>query len=80
MPSCSRDPAPSPSGSGRGTRSSLSAALRPARKQTPHLAARDAVADHQASTQAVPPPPSRSCLQTRWFLHLLFLRHCQATV
>jgi hypothetical protein len=45
-PSCSVDPAPSPLGSGRGTRSSPSAASRPEQKRMPHLAVRDAVANH----------------------------------
>jgi hypothetical protein len=70
-PSCGGDPAPSPSGSGRGTKSSPSAASRPARKRTPHLAVRDAAANRWASAQTVQLPPSGSCLQTHWFLHLL---------
>ncbi len=57
---------------------SPSAASRPARKRTPHLAVRDAAADLRASTQAVPPPPSGSRFQTCWFVHLLLCR--QATV
>jgi hypothetical protein len=61
-------------------RLSPSAASRPARKWTPHLAVRNAVANCLASAQAVPPPPSWSRLQTRWFLRLLFLRRRQATV
>jgi hypothetical protein len=42
MPSCGVDSIPSPSGSSCRTRSSPSAASRPARQQTPHLAVRDA--------------------------------------
>jgi hypothetical protein len=80
MPSCSLDPAPSPSRSGHGTRTSPSAASRPAWKRTPHLAVQDAAADLQASALAVPPPPSGSHFQTRWFPHLPSLRCCQATV
>jgi hypothetical protein len=57
---------------------SPSVASRPAWKQTPHLAVRDAAADLRARTQAVPPPPSGSRFQTCWFLHLLRCR--QATV
>jgi hypothetical protein len=70
-PSCGRGPAPSPSRSGRGTRSSPSAASRLARKRTPHLAVRDVTADCRASAQAVLPPPSGSRLQSSLFLHLL---------
>jgi hypothetical protein len=65
---CSGDPAPSLSGSGRGTRWSPSAASRPALKQKPHLAVRNAAADRRASAQAVPPPQGGSHFQTRWFL------------
>jgi hypothetical protein len=79
-PSCGVDPAPSPSGLGRGMRSSPSAASRPKQKQTPHLAVRDAVDDCRASAQAVPPPPSGSCFHTCWFLRLPLLRRCQAMV
>ncbi len=79
-PSCSVDPTPSPSESGHGTRSSMPAASRPAWQQTPHLAACDAAVDCRVSAQAVPSPPSGSRLQTRWFLHLLFVRCRQATV
>ncbi len=65
--SCSVDPAPSPSESGRGTR-------------MPHLEARDVAADRWTSTQVVLLPPSGSCLQTLWFLCLLYLRRRQVTV
>jgi hypothetical protein len=37
----------------------------------PHLAVRNAEADHRSSAQAILPPPSRSRFQTRWFLYLL---------
>jgi hypothetical protein len=79
-PSCSVDPVPSSSGSGRRMRSSPSAASRSTRKQTPHLEVRDAVTDCRASAQAVLLPPSRSHFQTCWFLHLLLLRCLQVTV
>jgi hypothetical protein len=46
---CARDPAPSPSESGRGTRSSLSVASRPPRPRTPSLAVRVATADCRVS-------------------------------
>jgi hypothetical protein len=71
MPSCSGGPAPSPLGSSWGTRSSPSVASRPAWKRMPHLAVCNATANCRASDLAVPPPPSGSRLQTRWFLHLL---------
>ncbi len=80
MPSCGGDPAPTTSGLGRGTRSSLSAASRPTRKRMPHLAVLHTAANRQASTQAVPPPPSGSRFQTLWFLHLPLLRGHPATV
>jgi hypothetical protein len=72
-------PAPSPSESGPGTRSSPSAASRLARLWTPRLAARVAAADRRVHTQAVLPQPSGSRFQTRWFLHLP-LRRCHETV
>jgi hypothetical protein len=78
--SCAAAPAPSPSKLGRGTRWSLSAALRPARQQTPRLTARVTVADHWARAQVVLPQPSGSRFQTHWFLHLLLLRCRRKTV
>ncbi len=57
-PSCAVGSAPSPSESGPGTRSRL------VRPRTPRLAAR------RVLTQVALPPPSGSCSQTRWFLHL----------
>jgi hypothetical protein len=69
-PSCTVDPAPSPSESGPGTRSLPSAASRLARPRTPRLAACVAAADRQVRTQAVLPQPSGSRFHTRWFLHL----------
>ncbi len=80
MPSCGVDPAPSSSGSGRGTRSSPSGTSRPAPKQKPRLVVRNVAADCRASTQFVLPPPSGSHFQTHWFLLLLLLRHSQARV
>jgi hypothetical protein len=75
-PSYAADPAPSPSESGPGTRSSPSAASRLLRPGTPRLAARVAAAGRRVRTLAALPPPSRSRFQTRWFLHLLpWLRH-----
>jgi hypothetical protein len=59
-PSYAAFPAPSPSESGPGTRSSPSAASRLARPRTPRLAARVAVANRRVCTQAVLPPPSGS--------------------
>jgi hypothetical protein len=79
-PSCVVDPPPSPSGSGCRTRSSPSAASRPAWKRTPRLAVCNAATDCQASAQAVPLPPSGSRFQTYWFLHLFLLRRRQVTV
>jgi hypothetical protein len=69
-PLCTTDPSPLPSESGPGTRSSPSAASRPARPQTPSLAGRIAAADCRVCSQAVVLQPSRSCFQTSWFLHL----------
>ncbi len=75
-PSCAAGPAPSPSESGPGTRSSPSAASRLARPRRPRLAARIAAADRQVRTQAVLPQPSGSRFLTRWFLQLpLWHRH-----
>jgi hypothetical protein len=73
--SCAAATAPSPSELGRGTRWLPSAALRPARPRTPHLAACVAAADRWACAQAVLPQPSGSRFQTSWFLHLLPLCH-----
>ncbi len=69
--SCAAAPAPSSSESGHETRWPSSAALRPARQQTPSLAACVTAADRQAHAQAVLPQPSGSRFQTHWFLHLL---------
>ncbi len=81
MPFCSMDPLlHCPVESGHGTRSSPSAALRPAPMRTPCLAVSDAAADRRASARTVPPPPSRSRFQTRWYLHHLLNRRRQATV
>jgi hypothetical protein len=66
--------------SGRGTRLSPSATSRPARKRMQHLVVRDTTADHRASAQVVPLPPSGSHFQTRWFPCLPLLRRRQATV
>jgi hypothetical protein len=68
-------PALSPSESGPGTRSSPSAASRPARPRTPRLAAYVAAADRLVRTEAALPQPSGSRFQTPWFLHLPFRRH-----
>jgi hypothetical protein len=73
-PSYAAGPAPSPSESGPGTRSSLSAASRLVRPQT-----RVAAAGRRVRTQAALPPPSGSRFQTRWFLHRLSRRR-QETV
>jgi hypothetical protein len=70
MPFCSVVPAPSPSESGHGTRSSPSAALRPALQRMPRLAAHVAVADRRVRTQVLLPQPNGFCFQTCWFLHL----------
>jgi hypothetical protein len=72
--SCATAPAPSPSESGRGTRLSPSASLRPAQWGMPHLTARVTAADCWARAQVILSQPSRSCSQTRWSLHLLLLR------
>ncbi len=69
--SCGMDLAPSPSGSGCWTRSSLSSTSEPERTQTPRLAVRGAAANRRASAQVVPSLPSGSHFQTRWYLHLL---------
>jgi hypothetical protein len=71
-PSCGGDPASSPSGSGRVTRLSPPATLRPARKRMPHLAVRYAAADHWASAQVVPPPPSGYRCRTAGFSTFFF--------
>ncbi len=78
-PFCAMAPTPSPSELGHGMRSSPSATLRPARQRMPRLAARIAATDPWVHTQAVLPPPSGSCLQTRWFLRLPPWR-CHKTV
>jgi hypothetical protein len=80
MTSCAAAPAPSQSESGRGTRWSLSAALRLARPWTPRLAARVAAADGWARTQAVLPQPSWPGFQTCWSLHLPLLRRRHETI
>jgi hypothetical protein len=80
MQFCTAAPAPSPSKSDHRMRWLLSAALRPARQQTPRLAARVAAAGRQARAQAVLQQLSRSCFRTRWFLHLLLLRCRHKTV
>jgi hypothetical protein len=69
MPFCAPDPAPSPSKSGPGTRSSPSAASRPAWLQTPSRAARVAASDCRVRAKAVLPQPSGSHFQTRYCLH-----------
>jgi hypothetical protein len=76
MPFCTVAPAPSPSESGPRTRSSPSAASRPAWPRTPSLAARVAAADSWVRAQAVLMQSSGSCSQTPLFLHLpLWSRH-----
>jgi hypothetical protein len=72
-------PAPSPSEFGHETRSSPSAASRPAQWRTPSLAARVATADTQVCAQAALLQPSGSHFQTCWFLYLP-LRHCHKMV
>jgi hypothetical protein len=69
-PSYAAGSAPSPSEWGPETRSSPSAASRPAWPRMPRLAACVAAAGHRIRTQATLPPPSGSRFQTRWFLHL----------
>jgi hypothetical protein len=69
-PSCSADPAPSPSELGHTTRLLPSAAPRLACPQTPCQAARVATADRQIRNQADMLQPSGSRFQTCWFLHL----------
>ncbi len=76
---CAVDPAPSPSESGPGTRSSPSAASRSARQRTLSLAARVTAADRRVRAQAALPQPSGSRFQTRWSLRLL-LRRCHEMV
>jgi hypothetical protein len=78
-PFCTVAPASSPSESGHGTRSLLSATLRPAQQRTPCLAARVAGANRRVRAQAVLPQPRGSCFQTCWFLRPL-PRHRQKTV
>jgi hypothetical protein len=73
-------PAPSPSESGHGTRSSMSAPSSPVWPRTPSLAACVAAADHRVCAQAVLPQPSRSRFQTRWFLHLPLRRHLETVL
>ncbi len=68
------DPAPSPSESSPGTRSSPSPASRPARLRTPSLAACVAAADRRVRAQAALPQPSGSHFHTCWSLHLLLWR------
>jgi hypothetical protein len=70
-PSYVAGPAPSPSESSPGKRSSPSAASRFVRPRTPRLAARVTAAGRRVHTQAALPPPSGSRFQARWFLHLL---------
>ncbi len=69
-PICAVDPAPSPSKSGPGMRSSPSATSRPAWPRTPSPAAHVAAADCWVPAQAVLSQPSGSRFQTCWFLHL----------
>ncbi len=57
-PSSAAAAAPSHSGSGNETRSSPSAAWRPALPRTPRPAAHAAAADRRASAKAIPPRPS----------------------
>jgi hypothetical protein len=76
-PFCTAAPAPSPSESGHGARSSPSAASRPAQQRTPSLAARITAADCRVRTQAVLPQPNRSRFQTRWYLHLPIWRRLE---
>ncbi len=70
LPSCS----PPPSSGSTGAASfhpfsrSMTAALR---QRTPRPAACITASDRRVHAQAVPPQPSRSHLQTRWFLRLL---------
>jgi hypothetical protein len=61
MTSCRGGPTPSPSVSGRGMRSSPSAASRPAQKRTPHLEVRDAVADRWAPRRSRRHQPGLVC-------------------
>jgi hypothetical protein len=69
-PSSAAAAAPSPSGSGNETRSSPSAAWRPALPRTPRPAAHTAAADRRASAQANPPRPNGWRSNIRWSLIL----------
>ncbi len=77
---CAAAQAPSPSESGHGMRWSPSAVLRLVRQRMSRLAAHLVAADRWARAQAVLPQPSRSCFQTRWYLHLPLLRRRHSTV